>query len=98
MEMGQILVFSADLRHHHYKLQHCRTSVRVCDVVFDCAGNAVVPVANCNEERSYSHPKVNMKFSEFVTHMTEQDTSSSEKEKTVLYLKDWHCQRHVSLL
>ena len=68
----------------------------LCFVIFDdmicnCPGNASVPVANCSEERSYSHPKADMKFSEFVEYMKQL-----EKEKTILYLKDWHCQRHVS--
>jgi len=54
-------------------------------------GNATVPVADCNKERSYSHPKSDMKFSEFVLYMKQV-----EKENTILYLKDWHCQRHVS--
>jgi len=58
----------------------------------DCAGNATVPVANCGEERSYSHPKTEMKFSEFSDYMKTRD----DRKETVLYLKDWHCQRHVS--
>jgi len=59
--------------------------------IVDCPGNATVPVANCTEEQSYSHPKADMKFSEFVEYMKQP-----EKENRVLYLKDWHCQRHVT--
>jgi len=62
----------------------------------DCSGSATVPVANCNEERSYSHPKADMKFSEFVEYMKQRNSTDCEKEKSLLYLKDWHCQRHVS--
>jgi len=68
------------------------------DLASDCAGNASVPVANCSEQQSYAHPKADMKFSDFVAYMKEQsstDSTDSEKEKSVLYLKDWHCQRHV---
>ena len=84
--------------------------MKVMQCLTVCAGNATVPVSNCSEERSYSHPKTDMKFSEFVVYMkqlactsTSTSTSSSastgsdcEKDKPVLYLKDWHCQRHVS--
>jgi len=70
------------------------------DVASDCAGNATVPVANCSEQQSYAHRKADMKFSDFVGYMKEQSSTDdtetdSEKEKSVLYLKDWHCQRHV---
>lgn len=64
----------------------------------NCSGGAKVPVANCNEERSYSHPKSDMKFSEFVGYMQKLNSSDCGKEKPVLYLKDWHCQRHASCL
>jgi len=69
------------------------------DSASDCPGSATVPVANCNEEQSYAHPKADMKFSDFVGYMKRQcstDDTAGEQEKSVLYLKDWHCQRHVS--
>jgi len=39
-----------------------------------------------------------MKFSKFVEYMKQLNSAECVKEKLILYLKDWHCQRHVSSL
>ncbi|XP_069107689.1 2-oxoglutarate and iron-dependent oxygenase JMJD4-like isoform X2 [Argopecten irradians] len=53
-------------------------------------GDAVVPVANCGQEKFSSHCKEDMVFREFLEYWETYISDSHPKSHRCLYLKDWH--------
>jgi len=69
----------------------------------------VVPVADCTIEQFASHPKIEMKFADFISYWRVVSTShgdppntcmdsmsSMAKKSRLLYLKDWHFVRSIN--
>ncbi|KAH3750977.1 hypothetical protein DPMN_185517 [Dreissena polymorpha] len=56
-------------------------------------GEAVVPVANCNEECYQSHKKCEMKMCEYLDYWDKYRACSYPEKEPCLYLKDWHFQK-----
>lgn len=57
------------------------------------AGDAVVPVANCQEESYQSHKKLEMKMSEYLDYWEQYRARKYPEAEPCLYLKDWHFQK-----
>lgn len=68
----------------------------------------MVPVADCTVEQFASHPKMEMKFADFIGYWRVVSTSRGDppntctdsmspmaKKSRLLYLKDWHFVRSV---
>ncbi|XP_067685892.1 2-oxoglutarate and iron-dependent oxygenase JMJD4-like [Haliotis asinina] len=53
-------------------------------------GSAIVPVADCSQEKFSSHPKEEMSLKDYFKYWKEQTVSPGSK---CLYLKDWHFNR-----
>lgn len=53
-------------------------------------GEAVAPIANCNEQYFNSQSKEEMTISDYIDYWIDYRNSSYSADKKVLYLKDWH--------
>lgn len=54
----------------------------------------MAPVANCDEQQSYSQAKTSMTVKDFVAYLRARtDSKCHDEDAAVLYLKDWHFTR-----
>lgn len=57
------------------------------------AGEAVVPVANCDAKEYNCNPKEQLKLKDYINYWKEHIKKSYRSARGCLYLKDWHLQR-----
>lgn len=57
------------------------------------AGEAVVPVANCDVKEYNSNPKEQLPFKEYIKYWKEYIKNDYRSSRGCLYLKDWHLSR-----
>lgn len=70
------------------RLDWCHDGEISWDLLDTLFGNAVAPITDCNQQRSYEQEaKRDMKIKEFIRYMIEKN------DQDILYLKDWHFTR-----
>ena len=75
--------------------KHVERNLCICLIMFLVSGDYMVPVANCDQQKYSSHPKVDMKFSVYIKYWKELRRQNYPTSMDILYLKDWHFTRYL---